>query len=302
MLLSIKRGIVQHMEDDVFWRADGTSFPVQLHLVADRRRRRAAGAPSSRSTTSPSASASRPSFSTWPTTTPSPASTTGAGSSRSSRVTSPTTRATARRRRAGARHRQLQATSTTRFGHKAGDEVITRVARAIREPDPRDRHVRAPGRRRVRDPPARGRHRTGAGRGAHDHRHRPRPAGLRRRPADPGDHQHRRDDVRRRREVDGESLLVEADLAMYDAKAAGRDTVRALHAGGGARGRDRVPARVGGPGPPRARRGAVHLYSQPVDLVETGETVQHELLLRLVDDEASSSCPGRSFPSAERFG
>jgi PAS domain S-box-containing protein len=28
VLLAMKRGIVQHMEDDVFWRHDGTSFPV----------------------------------------------------------------------------------------------------------------------------------------------------------------------------------------------------------------------------------------------------------------------------------
>ena len=113
VLLSITHGIVQHMEDDVFWRADGSSFPVNYTsspiVEGDELR-----APCSRSTTSPSASASRPSFSTWPTTTPSPASTTGAGSSRSSRATSPTTRATARAAPCWRSTSTTSSTSTTR--------------------------------------------------------------------------------------------------------------------------------------------------------------------------------------------
>ena len=41
VLLSIRHGIVQHMEDDVFWRSDGIELPRHVHVVADRRARRA---------------------------------------------------------------------------------------------------------------------------------------------------------------------------------------------------------------------------------------------------------------------
>ena len=144
------------------------------------------------------------------------------------------------------------------LGHKAGDEVITRVARNIRERIRETDTLRAPGRRRVRGAPAGGRDRAGAVRRAHDRRRGPR----RTRSPSAGQQIQVTASIGvttfGNREVDGEALLVEADLAMYDAKAAGRDQVRALHADGRARGPDRVAARVGRPGAPRTRRGAVH--------------------------------------------
>ena len=96
------------------------------------------------------------------------------------------------------------------------------------------------------------------------------------------------------REVDGEALLVEADLAMYDAKAAGRDRF-ALYTPMAVREAE-IESRLAWVG--RVRRALDEerfvLYCQPIVSVETGEPVQYELLLRMVDDEASSSCRARS--------
>jgi EAL domain-containing protein (putative c-di-GMP-specific phosphodiesterase class I) len=44
------------------------------------------------------------------------------------------------------------------------------------------------------------------------------------------------------------------------------------------------------------------MYCQPVVSIETGETIQYELLLRMVDDDGELILPGTFVPSAERFG
>ncbi|MGH2837260.1 MAG: putative bifunctional diguanylate cyclase/phosphodiesterase [Thermoleophilaceae bacterium] len=103
------------------------------------------------------------------------------------------------------------------------------------------------------------------------------------------------------RNVDGETLLVEADLAMYEAKAAGRDTV-ALYTPMAVREAQRESQLAW---VERVRRALAEdrftLYSQPVVSVESGDAVQHELLLRMVDD-GEVVLPGSFLPSAERFG
>ena len=151
-----RRGIVQHMEDDVFWRSDGIELPRPR-----TRRRRSSSAASwrarcSRSTTSPSASASRRSSSTWPTTTR----VTGLFNRRRfeqelARHLSYDARYGSGRRRARARPRQLQVRQrhARPQGGRRGDH-----ARRAHDPRaaPRDRHARAPRRRRVRDPAAGG--------------------------------------------------------------------------------------------------------------------------------------------------
>ena len=76
------------------------------------------------------------------------------------------------------------------LGHAAGDELIVTCARALRQPPARDRHPRAPGRRRVRRPaPRRGRGGGAHRRAKHRRRH---PRGRRRHRVG------RRDAVRRR--------------------------------------------------------------------------------------------------------
>ena len=103
------------------------------------------------------------------------------------------------------------------------------------------------------------------------------------------------------REVDVEALLVEADLAMYEAKGAGRDGF-ALYTPMAVR-EAQIESRLSWVS---RVRGALEedrfaLYAQPVVSVETGETVQHELLLRMVEGN-EIVLPGSFLASAERFG
>jgi diguanylate cyclase (GGDEF)-like protein/PAS domain S-box-containing protein len=103
------------------------------------------------------------------------------------------------------------------------------------------------------------------------------------------------------REIDGESLLVEADLAMYDAKSAGRDRF-ALYTPMAVR-EAQIESRLAWVGRVRDAldEDRFTLYSQPVISVATGEAVQHELLLRMVQDN-EIVLPGSFIASAERFG
>ena len=104
-----------------------------------------------------------------------------------------------------------------------------------------------------------------------------------------------------RREVTAEELLVEADLAMYDAKSAGRDQF-ALYTPMAVR-EAQIETRL--EWADRVRRaldeGRLTLCSQPVFSVASGEVVQHELLVRVVED-GELVLPATFMPSAERFG
>jgi diguanylate cyclase (GGDEF)-like protein len=101
--------------------------------------------------------------------------------------------------------------------------------------------------------------------------------------------------------VNGEQLLVEADVAMYDAKAAGRDQF-ALYTPMAVR-EAQIESRLAWVGRVREAldEDRFTLYSQPVVSVATGEVVQHELLLRMTED-SDVVLPGSFLPSAERFG
>lgn len=100
----------------------------------------------------------------------------------------------------------------------------------------------------------------------------------------------------------GEQLLANADLAMYDAKEAGRDRY-AVHANG-----DRAASQT------RARlawmdriRHALDedrftLLAQPILDMRSGEVVHHELLLRMIGPEGQLVGPRSFLPTAERYG
>lgn len=100
---------------------------------------------------------------------------------------------------------------------------------------------------------------------------------------------------------DAETLLVEADIAMYDAKTAGRDQF-ALYTPMAVR-EAQIESRLAWVG--RVRRALEQdrftLYAQPLVSVESGEVTQHELLLRMVED-GQVVLPEAFMPSAERFG
>jgi len=98
----------------------------------------------------------------------------------------------------------------------------------------------------------------------------------------------------------GGQLMVDADLAMYEAKMGGRNCVSVFTA---ARARDaRLRARY--TWVDRIRDALEHdgfvLQAQPILDLATGEVSQHELLLRLRDDDGALIPPGAFLPSAER--
>ena len=103
------------------------------------------------------------------------------------------------------------------------------------------------------------------------------------------------------REVTAEELLVEADLAMYEAKSAGRDQY-ALYTPMAVR-EAQIESRL--EWADRVRRALeedrLTLCSQPVFSVSSGEAVQHELLVRVVEN-GELILPATFMPSAERFG
>ena len=44
------------------------------------------------------------------------------------------------------------------------------------------------------------------------------------------------------------------------------------------------------------------LHAQPIIDLDTGETVQHELLIRMLDRDGELVAPGRFLPAAEEYG
>ena len=100
----------------------------------------------------------------------------------------------------------------------------------------------------------------------------------------------------------GEDVLVNADLAMYDAKEAGRDQL-ALHVRG-----DHAQARMSG----RitwAERIRVAIdedrfthVAQPIYDLASGRVTQFEILLRMIDEHGELIAPGAFLATAERLG
>ncbi|MDQ3631239.1 MAG: EAL domain-containing protein, partial [Actinomycetota bacterium] len=98
----------------------------------------------------------------------------------------------------------------------------------------------------------------------------------------------------------GEQLMVDADLAMYEAKVDGRNRMSIFTA---ARARDaRMRARY--TWVDRIRVALEHdgfvLQAQPILDLATDEVSQHELLIRMRDDDGSLIPPAAFLPSAER--
>jgi diguanylate cyclase (GGDEF)-like protein/PAS domain S-box-containing protein len=103
-------------------------------------------------------------------------------------------------------------------------------------------------------------------------------------------------------ELSAEEALINADLAMYDAKEAGRD--RSETYGGPGRGRARIEARLEWVERIRAAldEDRLVLHAQPVVETATGRATQHELLVRMVDPHGDLIQPASFLPIAERFG
>jgi diguanylate cyclase (GGDEF)-like protein/PAS domain S-box-containing protein len=102
-------------------------------------------------------------------------------------------------------------------------------------------------------------------------------------------------------QVNSEAVLVDADLAMYDAKEAGRDQV-AIHAGG----RDEQPrmkARLEWIDRIRSAldEGQFTLHAQPILELHSERVTQCELLLRMVDGTGDTIPPGAFLYIAERY-
>ena len=102
--------------------------------------------------------------------------------------------------------------------------------------------------------------------------------------------------------VNVEDALVAADLAMYDAKEAGRDRVAVNHSDG--QGPNQTGSRLAWIQRIRAAieedRFTFHL--QPILDLHTNEIRQHELLLRMLDEQGELVPPGAFLSVAERYG
>jgi diguanylate cyclase (GGDEF)-like protein/PAS domain S-box-containing protein len=103
------------------------------------------------------------------------------------------------------------------------------------------------------------------------------------------------------RGLTGEDLLVEADIAMYDAKDAGRDLVKVYR--DEERSRERINVRATWL---ERLRSAVaddrfRLFAQPILSFDGTGVPWHELLLRYEDDNGDLVPPGAFLPIAERF-
>jgi diguanylate cyclase (GGDEF)-like protein/PAS domain S-box-containing protein len=99
----------------------------------------------------------------------------------------------------------------------------------------------------------------------------------------------------------GEEMLINADLAMYEAKEAGRDR-HAVYATD----RDDPPGIQARMHWLERIREALEddrfvVHAQPILDLRTGEIAQHELLLRMVDDHGDLIPPGAFLQVAERF-
>jgi diguanylate cyclase (GGDEF)-like protein/PAS domain S-box-containing protein len=101
--------------------------------------------------------------------------------------------------------------------------------------------------------------------------------------------------------LSAEDVLVNADLAMYDAKEAGRD--RAATYSSQERGASRMKARI--TWAERIREALEEdrftLYAQPIVELAGGEVRQHELLLRMLDERGDAIPPAAFLGIAERF-
>jgi EAL domain-containing protein (putative c-di-GMP-specific phosphodiesterase class I) len=99
----------------------------------------------------------------------------------------------------------------------------------------------------------------------------------------------------------GEDVLVNADLAMYDAKESGRDQLASYDAP--ERPETRIEARISWADMIRdaLAEDAFVLHAQPIVDLATGEATQYELLLRMRGSDGELIPPSAFLPVAERF-
>jgi diguanylate cyclase (GGDEF)-like protein/PAS domain S-box-containing protein len=102
-------------------------------------------------------------------------------------------------------------------------------------------------------------------------------------------------------ELTGEELLIEADIAMYDAKEAGRDQARLYDAGSSRQ--QSLEARMTWGEQIRAAltEDRFTLYAQPIVALQGSDTRRHELLVRMVGRDGDIIPPGAFLPMAERL-
>ncbi|CAN5159533.1 hypothetical protein BH20ACT16_BH20ACT16_08210 [soil metagenome] len=103
--------------------------------------------------------------------------------------------------------------------------------------------------------------------------------------------------------LSGEEVLVNADLAMYDAKEAGRNQL-ALHVSGGEHVQARMQGRITWAERIRVAidEDRFALVAQPIFDFATREVTQFEVLLRMRDDHGDLIPPGAFLSTAERLG
>jgi predicted signal transduction protein with EAL and GGDEF domain len=99
-----------------------------------------------------------------------------------------------------------------------------------------------------------------------------------------------------------EDLLVEADIAMYDAKAAGKDRARLCQ--GDSERRAMIASRQGWLARLRdaVAQERLTLFAQPITPVCAGTANWFELLIRMRGDDDELIMPGTFLYNAERFG
>jgi diguanylate cyclase (GGDEF)-like protein/PAS domain S-box-containing protein len=102
--------------------------------------------------------------------------------------------------------------------------------------------------------------------------------------------------------VDANELLINADMAMYDAKDAGRDRLcfyaDEQHAVPRSKARITWVERIEN----ALTDGGFELWAQPILDLHTNQITSHELLLRLGDDQGATIAPGTFLYVAERVG
>jgi diguanylate cyclase (GGDEF)-like protein/PAS domain S-box-containing protein len=105
-------------------------------------------------------------------------------------------------------------------------------------------------------------------------------------------------------EIDPDQVLAEADIAMYDAKEAGKNRVAAYERGGSRR----VTLATRSDRLAQLRtaisRGRFVLHAQPIVplLTSSAETSHYELLVRMQRDDGTLVMPGEFLPDAQRHG
>ena len=102
--------------------------------------------------------------------------------------------------------------------------------------------------------------------------------------------------------VSSGELMVGADLAMYEAKEAGRNQFAVYEAEGSRQPRIRAQMTWLQRLDRALAEQRLVLHAQPIVDLRTRETVRHEILLRMIGDDGELILPDSFLPAAERFG